>query len=86
MIYAISDGEKIKIGYSKHPEKRLKQLQTAHPAPLKLIQTWQGDKILEKAIHHRLFSFRSRLNGEWFNLNHSHLSVIDSIISAYKKT
>lgn len=48
MIYAIGDGNKVKIGYSKNPQKRLKQLQTGHPNKLKLLHTWEGDKLAEK--------------------------------------
>lgn len=48
MIYAIGDGNKVKIGYSKNPQKRLKQLQTGQPNKLKLLHTWEGDKLAEK--------------------------------------
>lgn len=72
-IYLISDGDKYKIGISKNPYKRLKQLQTGHPKTLKLIKIFHyevngkiTEKMMEKRIHYLLRQFRTRYNGEWF--------------------
>lgn len=72
-IYLISDGDKYKIGISKNPYKRLKQLQTGHPKTLKLIKIFHfkshdklTERIMEKRIHYLLRQFRTRYNGEWF--------------------
>ena len=60
MVYGITDFRHIKIGTSKNPEKRLKDLQTA--SPLKLSLAWQckGDYKLESQIHMVLEDHRVR--------------------------
>ena len=69
-IYVIGpkDGQYVKIGHSRHPEKRLKQLQTGHSEKLFL---WHSEPILlelakaaEKTIHQQI-GFKRRI-GEWF--------------------
>lgn len=55
----------IKIGRSKNPDKRLKQLQTGNPNKLKLIASFKGEGWREKLIHEDLRCFR--LKGEWFH-------------------
>lgn len=62
----------IKIGYSKHPLKRLKQLQTGHPTKIGA-EGWieAGDekdaKNIEQGYHVLFAKERIRSNGEWFN-------------------
>lgn len=67
-IYFISDGESVKIGYTKDktPEKRLSQLQTGNANRLNLIGFVPGDTLAEKAIHSDLAKYRKQ--GEWFSL------------------
>jgi len=70
-IYIIESKENIvKIGISKDPGRRLKQLQTGSSDKLKLIYKIEVDdkraKYLEKKIHH-INNF-DRINGEWFNI------------------
>ena len=48
----------IKIGRSKDPQKRLKQLQTGNPNKLKLIVSFKGDGWKEKILHERLRRYR----------------------------
>ena len=70
-IYLISDSEYTKIGVSKQPQKRLKQLQIAHPKPLNIIfekETEDARKI-EKLLHKILWQFRVKYNSEWFLLS-----------------
>ena len=55
----------IKIGRSKNPQKRLKQLQTGNPNKLKIIAEFKGEGWKEKIIHERLRMYR--LEGEWFS-------------------
>ena len=55
----------IKIGRSKDPEKRLKQLQTGNPNKLKLIACFKNEGWREKQIHESLRAYR--LKGEWFS-------------------
>lgn len=58
------DGKMIKVGYSLYPEARLKQLQTGHPEPLKILATTPGGRWLEEKYHSR-WKIR-RAGGEWF--------------------
>ena len=55
----------IKIGRSKDPQKRLKQLQTGNPSRLKLIASFKGEGWKEKILHENLKKYR--LEGEWFS-------------------
>ena len=55
----------IKIGRSKHPDKRLKELQTGCPYRLKIIYVFKDKGWLENHIHSLLLDFR--LKGEWFS-------------------
>ena len=77
-IYIIgSDKPPYKVGISKNPNKRLKNLQTGHPYPLQIhhivetniIQT----KLLETVIHRNLKFYKT--NGEWFNMSLQNLKL-----------
>tara|TARA_B100000212_G_scaffold305555_1_gene253632 strand:- start:516 stop:821 length:306 start_codon:yes stop_codon:yes gene_type:complete len=59
----------IKIGRSKDPKRRLKQLQTGSPHKLKLLLVIEGKGKIEKSLHNRLQQYRSRRNGEWFDFD-----------------
>ena len=70
-IYFIlnEDSNAVKIGYAKNLEKRMKALQTASPAELKLIKLVQVEnheraQDLELSLHKQFDAFR--LSGEWF--------------------
>lgn len=65
MIYIIHTDNKCKIGYSKHPDKRLKELQTGNSEILRILHITEGDKTKEKELHKKF----EHLNicGEWFN-------------------
>jgi hypothetical protein len=57
----------VKIGRSKHPEKRLKQLQTGSSNKLKLIACFENSGWREKILHELLEKWKVRANGEWFD-------------------
>ena len=59
----------IKIGRSKNPENRLKQLQTGSPYKLKLLLVVEGRGDLEKRLHQKLDKWKQRRNGEWFEFD-----------------
>jgi hypothetical protein len=70
-IYIIgSDNPPYKIGISKNPEHRLKNLQTGHPHRLKIWEVRETEskktKLLESVIHKHLDQYR--MSGEWFNI------------------
>jgi len=68
LIQSLEEGY-YKIGVSKNPQRRIKELQTGNSSPLKLIETYQSeyaDKI-ERTLQRRY----SHLNkeGEWFDMS-----------------
>ncbi len=81
MIYIIgaSPFGPLKIGISKNPEKRLKQLQTSSPQKLHLYASGEAtfecgysayempDSAVEKVTH--LWYSERRLTGEWFDID-----------------
>lgn len=71
-IYVIGgDCPPYKVGISKDPEKRLRNLQTGHPHKLRIHLLKQTDatrtKLLETTIHHNMKMHKT--NGEWFDLS-----------------
>lgn len=70
MVYIIlnKNTSQIKIGKSKNPNKRVKQLQTGSAGRLKLIAYWDCKDYFEKRIHRALSLWRSRYDGEWFDI------------------
>lgn len=70
-VIGTDDTSPVKIGFSKHPEKRLKQLQTSCSQPLVLFhkEELKADAIrqYERVIHRELGYLK--MKGEWFNLN-----------------
>lgn len=69
-IYLIQSQEDgyYKIGVSKHPNKRLKQLQTGNSSELKLIESYQTEHAhqVEKTLQRR-YSYLKK-EGEWFDI------------------
>src|SRR3954465_10366052 len=65
----------VKIGRSRHPAKRLKQLATL-PFTVQLVHQIQTDDMvwLEGKLH-RDFSTQ-RINGEWFNLTSEQIALL----------
>lgn len=56
----------IKVGRSKDPQQRLKQLQTGCPHPLKVILHIPGRGYLERQIHKKMRYRSTRTQSEWF--------------------
>lgn len=75
-VYVIASSETgpCKVGITHAPEKRLKQLQTGHPAKLRIwhLLECEDARRMERIIHDTLKIHRA--SGEWF-----HLSVEDAI-------
>ncbi len=68
MIYIIKTQNYVKIGYSKNPERRIKELQYMCPTKLKLICTFEGNLVTEKALHNYFDKYRVSFTNEWFKL------------------
>jgi hypothetical protein len=63
------DEPAIKIGFSKDPVKRLKQIQTGHSSKIGCegwVNTHNGP-LVEKAFHERFA--KDRIRGEWFRFS-----------------
>lgn len=80
MLYLIANADRsvAKIGYSKTPEKRLKQLQTGASTRLELLATCRGSIADERKIQAWLSPDRSQ--GEWFRWS----AKIDEILVKWK--
>lgn len=70
-VYLIQSMENgyYKIGVSKHPNLRLKQLNTGNPSITKLVETYQSTYAfkIENTLQH-LYTHLKK-NGEWFELS-----------------
>lgn len=70
-IYLISDGEHVKIGFSKDPRKRMKDMQTSNAKPLRIVRAFEvigksAAKAHERTLHSKFKAHR--LKGEWFDM------------------
>lgn len=74
LIYFIAAEDRVKIGRSIDPNKRLRELQTASPFPLRMLGFFEGGELEEKETQRR---FRTHsLHGEWFKLTPEVLAFI----------
>jgi hypothetical protein len=64
VVYFVSYGTAIKIGYSTNLRKRLGALQAGVPERVVLEFSCAGDMRMEKELHQRFA--RDRLHSEWF--------------------
>lgn len=82
-VYAMSDGEAIKIGVSKLPSGRIQSVQTGNPRIITVVAVWmlcseRHARELEKRLHRQLREYR--LMGEWFAVDVEHIQKeIDAI-------
>lgn len=81
-IYAIYNRtkNKVKIGYSNNPLKRLSQLQTGNSDRLDLLCTFKGSAKIETEIHEKLH--HDHLIDEWFKMS----SFVAYVLSEYNFT
>lgn len=63
-VYFVSAPGRIKIGYTRRPDVRLQQLQSADMENLTMIGTIVGSRWMESEFHKKLSAFNIR--GEWF--------------------
>lgn len=90
-IYIISDNNGyMKIGISKDPEKRIKQLQTGHPTKLEILFTEEfyckRSHLLkiEALIHKKIRTIAPSVKGEWFKIPNENLEKVKDIIIFYR--
>jgi predicted GIY-YIG superfamily endonuclease len=86
-VYIISNGEGlIKVGVSKNPTKRVKQLQTGNGESLSLLFTEEFECSrkellkIENKIHKHLANICSKKKGEWFEISNTNLEQIKNTI------
>lgn len=75
-VYLISEGfdGPVKVGVSKAPEGRLRDLQIGNARRLSLVEKWRFPDAktafeMERFLHDALTDFGPKLSGEWFLLN-----------------
>ena len=68
LIQSLENGY-YKVGVSKHPQKRILELQTGNSSKLKLIETYQSEfsHQIEKTLQRR-YGYLNK-EGEWFDLS-----------------
>jgi hypothetical protein len=68
LIQSLEDGY-YKIGVSKHPNKRIKELNTGNASKLKLVDTYQSKfaEKIERTLQRRYTHLRKE--GEWFDMS-----------------
>ena len=85
-IYLIlnEDNGHIKVGISKNPKSRLKQLQTGSSAKLTILyqRVVEHASKIESNLHHD-YQFQ-KVNLEWFDLSESIIDEIDRKITKYE--
>jgi hypothetical protein len=83
-VYLIKNSEGYyKIGFSKDPHKRIKQLQTANPYKLKLIHCIKcinrKPRDVEKRLH-KMFNL-SNIKREWFSFSEDYVKFFSTFKS-----
>lgn len=68
-VYFVTDGEAIKIGWTKHMVQRLSALQHPLRQELTVLGTMAAERHQETLMHHRFHHLRIR--GEWFKMDPS---------------
>lgn len=77
------NGGAIKIGYSKNPEERLKQLQTGYPDILKILCLIPATNKTEGFYHKKYEDLK--LNGEWYKPDRRILNDIKKLKFKYNQ-
>ena len=67
----------IKIGYSWHPEERLKALAVWSPYELEIAAVANGEPVLEAQVHNHFFDLH--LHHEWFEPQQRLLDAIEAL-------
>lgn len=90
-VYIISnDLGYIKVGVSKNPERRVKQLQTGNEHKLTLLFKEEFNCTrshllrIEKDLHKQLRSISTKCIGEWFFLDENKMDSIKNTIIFYR--
>lgn len=63
-VYFALAGNRVKIGHSKDPRRRIATLKTGTPQKVRIYYATPGGKQLERSLHEMFAD--DRVNGEWF--------------------
>lgn len=85
LVATIEEFPKFKIGRSKNPESRIKQLQTASGSPLELLKKYESKypTVLEKNLH-KHFNGCNYIN-EWFGLSKKDVDEFEQICDRFEQ-
>lgn len=78
-VYFVSAPGRIKIGFTKHPEKRFAQLRAADMEELEVLGIANGTRADERGLHDHLQAHN--LRGEWFLDNEHVREAMDRFIA-----
>ena len=83
-VYCIRDdaAQAVKIGFSRNPSRRFRQIQTANPNKLRMVAVMQAVEAFEQFLH--LSHAERRLSGEWFDDTDGGVSSIFSMTASEK--
>jgi hypothetical protein len=79
-IYFAQTAAHVKIGHSKHPVRRIRDLQVSHPTDVRLVAVIEGNEALERELHERFKKVRRM--GEWFSWTPELRAYVESISRA----
>ena len=77
-LYAVVDGDAVKIGIADKPISRWKNLQVGNPRDLILFAALPATDTLERFLHSQIAEHRIR--GEWFSLHPTVLALIEELL------
>lgn len=88
MIYLITDDTYVKIGKSKYPLQRIKDLQTSNARTLKFLYVFDLKDQIEKVLHEKFKNNKTDSINEWFDLSNinldNELKQYDSAMGSFK--
>lgn len=78
--YVLKAADRYKVGRSRHPERRLKQIQACSPVPVELAATILNENApaLEARMHATFKPYRA--HGEWFEMDEETFSDLWCIL------
>ena len=81
MIYIIENSDNhYKIGYSKNPKKRIKQLNTGNSTDLKIVKLYETKYDSKIEAYLKNYFKPKLIKGEWFELTLEDIDNIENIV------
>ena len=73
MVYFISNGSGVKIGFSDNVDRRISEFQTGNDFELVLFGLMKGDMVLEKKAHS--YFKEKKILGEWYDITQKEICL-----------